>query len=179
VYALCQYGEENVWEWGAQVGGNMWRTTGDVEDYWESISLAFDLSELAQFAGAGHWNDQDYLMAGLGGMSTEEYRTQMSLWCIMAAPLIIADDLRRWSADTRSILLNKELIAVNQDPRGVQGRRVSRSGDTEIWLKPLAEGHAIGVFNRGEAEANITVDFAALDLRLPAHASSVLLAHPG
>lgn len=162
LYALCQYGEADVWTWGASVGGNMWRTTGDVEDHWTSISAAFDLSHLAPFAGPGHWNDQDYLMAGLGGMTTEEYRTQMSLWCLMAAPLIVAADIRTMSADTKSIVLNREMIAINQDRRGVQGQRVSSSGKTEIWLKPLSEGYAIGLFNRDERERIVQLDLRKL-----------------
>ncbi|MBL8267115.1 glycoside hydrolase family 27 protein [Steroidobacter sp.] len=164
IYALCQYGEANVWEWGPKVGGNMWRTTGDVEDNWKSISAAFDLSHLAPYAGPGHWNDQDYLMAGLGGMTTEEYRTQMSLWCMMAAPLIIAADIRKMSPDTRSIVLNKELIAIDQDARGIQGRRIHQSNDTEVWLKPLQEGHAIAAFNRGTQPRNIRIDTRKLGL---------------
>lgn len=164
VYALCQYGEADVWKWGPKVGGNMWRTTGDVEDHWESMSGAFDLSDLAPYAAPGHWNDQDYLMAGLGGMSEEEYRTQMSLWCMMAAPLIIAADIRTWSPATRSIVLNKDLIAIDQDPRGIQGKRVRRSGDAEIWVKPLSEGHAIALFNRGTRERTVELDTARLGL---------------
>jgi alpha-galactosidase len=94
----------------------------------------------------------------------EEYRTQFSLWCMLAAPLINSVDLRALSPAVRSILLHKEVIAIDQDRRGVQGQRVARSGDTEIWLKPLQEGHAIALFNRGEAEATMTLDTASIGL---------------
>jgi alpha-galactosidase len=164
IYSLCQYGEYDVWEWGASVGGNMWRTTGDIEDTWESVSLGFDQGRLAKYAGDGHWNDPDYLMVGLGALSTEEYRTQFSLWCMLAAPLITSADLRSMSTDTRSILMNKELIAVDQDARGIQGQRVSKSGDTEIWVKPLEDGHAVALFNRGEQPVKVVLDAASIGL---------------
>ncbi|MFN8583174.1 MAG: glycoside hydrolase family 27 protein [Gemmatimonadaceae bacterium] len=164
IYALCQYGDEDVWTWGTKVGGNMWRTTGDMSDNWKSISAAFDQGRLAPYAGPGHWNDPDYLMVGMGHSSLEEYRTQMSLWCMLAAPLINSVDLRSMSADSRAILLNKELIAIDQDSRGVQGQRASASGSTEIWLKPLADGHAVALFNRGETDAAIELDTAKLGL---------------
>jgi alpha-galactosidase len=165
IYSLCQYGYANVWEWGAKAGGNMWRTTDDIEDTWDSLYAAFDQSRLANYARPGHWNDPDYLMVGLGALSTEEYRLQMSLWCMLAAPLIAAVDLRSMSADTRAILLNKELIAIDQDVKGIQGRRVSRSGDTEIWLRPLADGHAIALFNKGEKPATMRLNTARLGLK--------------
>jgi alpha-galactosidase len=164
LYALCQYGEDDVWEWGPKVGANMWRTTGDIEASWESISQGFDQGRLARYAGPGHWNDPDYLMVGMGSLSAEEYRTQMSLWCMLAAPLITSVDLRKMTGEQRAILLNKELIAVDQDARGVQGHRVSQSGDTEIWLKPLSDGHAVALFNRGTREATIELDTARIGL---------------
>ena len=164
IYGLCQYGEDDVWEWGARVGGNMWRTTGDIADDWESLSEAFEQGRLAPYAGPGGWNDPDYLMVGMGRLSMEEYRTQFSLWCMLAAPLTTSVDLRDLSAAVRSILLHREMIAIDQDPRGVQGRRVSTSGETEIWLKPLQEGHAVALFNRGEKEATVELDTARIGL---------------
>jgi alpha-galactosidase len=165
LYALCQYGEDNVWEWGASVGANMWRTYGDIADDWESVSQGFDMGELAPHAGPGHWNDLDYLMIGMGRLSMEEYRTQFSLWCMLAAPLINSVDLRNLQPDVRAILLHKGMIAIDQDRRGVQGRRVARSGDTEIWLKPLQEGHAVALFNRGEKEATVQLDTESIGLQ--------------
>ena len=165
LYSLCQYGEANVWEWGAAAGGNMWRTTGDMEDTWESVAAAFEQSRLAPYARPGHWNDPDYLMAGLGALSTEEYRLQMSLWCMLAAPLIVAADVRSMSADTRAIVMNRELIAIDQDAKGAQGQRVSRVGETEIWLKPLSEGHAIALFNKGKLPATMRLNTASLGLK--------------
>jgi alpha-galactosidase len=163
-YAICQYGFANVWEWGARAGGNSWRTTDDIEDTWESVSAAFNQSRLAPFARPGHWNDPDYLMVGLGGLSTEEYRLQMSLWCMLAAPLITSADLRSMSADTRAILMNRELIAIDQDVKGVQGQCVNRSGVTETWLKPLGDGHAIALFNKGATAKKMALDASQLGL---------------
>ena len=164
VYSICQYGESDVWEWGPKVGGNMWRTTDDIEDTWESVSGAFEQGRLAPFAGPGHWNDPDYLMVGLGALTTEEYRTQMSLWCMLAAPLIAAPDLRSMSSETRSILTNREIIAIDQDVRGTQGQRVSRRGEVETWVKPLADGHAIALFNKGEKPVDAQLDTASIGL---------------
>lgn len=164
IYALCQYGQDDVWEWAPKVGGNTWRTTDDIEDTWESISGAFEQSRLAPFAGPGHWNDPDYLMVGLGALSTEEYRTQMSLWCMLSAPLIASPDLRIMTAETRSILMNREMIAIDQDVLGKQGQRALQHGDTEIWLKRLSDGHAIALFNKGEHSAKMELDTAKLGL---------------
>ena len=156
VYSLCQYGLLKVTDWGPSVGGNLWRTTGDIRDSWDSMShIGFDQqADLYAFAGPGHWNDPDMLEIGNGGMTDTEYRTHMSLWSLLAAPLLTGNDLRDIPQNTRDILLNKEVIAIDQDPLGKQAKRVSKQGDLEVWARPLANGaYAVGLFNRGPAAA--------------------------
>jgi alpha-galactosidase len=164
VYSLCQYGRADVWKWGPKVGGNLWRTTGDIRDSWESMShIGFNQFALAPFAAPGHWNDPDMLEIGNGGMTNDEYRTHMSLWALLAAPLLAGNDLRTMSEETKSILLNREVIAVNQDPLGAQARRVWEQEPYEVWVKPLADGsRAVGLFNRGEDTHRISASFRDL-----------------
>jgi alpha-galactosidase len=169
VYSLCQYGRLDVWTWGPDVGGNLWRTTGDIRDAWDSMTrIGFGQKDLAPYATPGHWNDPDMLEIGNGGMSDDEYRTHMSLWSILAAPLLAGNDLRNMSASIHEILTNREVIAVDQDPLGKQGTKVWGSGDQEIWTRALADGStAVGVFNRSAAEAVVTVRWS--DIGLPTH----------
>ena len=166
VYSLCQYGRLDVWKWGADVGGNLWRTTGDIRDTWDSMTgIGFRQNELAQYAKPGHWNDPDMLEIGNGGMTDAEYRTHMSLWAMLAAPLLAGNDLRAMPPATLEILTNKEVIAVDQDALGVQGRQVLKFGDQEVWTRPLAEGAtAVAIFNRGKDEAKVVVNWADLKL---------------
>ena len=164
VYSLCQYGRADVWKWGADVGGNAWRTTGDIRDTWDSMTtIGFSQDEHAPFAAPGHWNDPDMLEIGNGGMNEDEYRTHMSLWSILAAPLLAGNDLRNITPAIAAILMNREVIAVNQDTEGKQGRRIRKSGDLEIWVKPLS-GNAlvVGLFNRSNAPAEISVKWSEL-----------------
>jgi alpha-galactosidase len=172
LYSLCQYGRAEVWRWGADVGGNAWRTTGDIRDTWDSMStIGFSQDEHARWAAPGHWNDPDMLEVGNGGMTDDEYRTHMSLWSILAAPLLAGNDLRAMSESTREILTNREVIAIDQDAHGAQGRRIAKPGDSEIWVKPLSNGaHAIGLFNRGSAASPITIKWSDLALKsTPTH----------
>jgi alpha-galactosidase len=158
VYSLCQYGWNNVWEWGTEVGGNLWRTTGDINDtYSRTVEIGFSQAGLAKYAGPGHWNDPDMLEVGNGGMTEDQYRTHMTLWVILAAPLLAGNDLSKMSPPTLAMLTNKEVIAVDQDPLGKQGDRVSAVGPTEIWSKPLSNGaQAVALFNRSETEKSIS-----------------------
>jgi len=167
VYSLCQYGRQDVWKWGPDVGGNLWRTTGDISDSWNSMTkIGFDQSRLAGFARPGHWNDPDMLEVGNGKMTDTEYRTHMSLWSILAAPLLAGNDLRDMSKDTLDILTNREIIAVDQDSLGKQGTRKRQEGDVEVWVKPLSNGaQAAGLFNRGDREAKITITAAELGIK--------------
>jgi alpha-galactosidase len=160
VYSLCQYGRQDVWTWGAAVGGNLWRTTGDISDTWDSMArIGFGQDEHGPFAKPGHWNDPDMLEVGNGGMSDDEYRTHMSLWALLSAPLLAGNDLRRMTPETVNILTNPNVIAIDQDPLGRQARRVlGASGDVEIWKKELAGGDlAVGVFNRNATSVSVSL----------------------
>ena len=167
VYSLCQYGNHDVGEWGAKVGGNLWRTTGDIGDRWQSMTrIGFEQQVgREKFANPGHWNDPDMLEIGNGGMSDTEYRTHMSLWCLLAAPLLAGNDIRDMQKSIADILMNKEAIAVDQDKLGRQGVRVTKEGDLEVWAKPLADGgYAAGLFNRGDKDAKVTARFAGIGI---------------
>ncbi|MBZ5565216.1 MAG: glycoside hydrolase family 27 protein [Acidobacteriia bacterium] len=161
VYSLCQYGMDRVWAWGASVGGNLWRTTGDISDDYDRMAfIGFGQDGLERFAGPGHWNDPDMLEVGNGHMKPNEYRTHMSLWCLLAAPLLSGNDLSKMTPETLAILTNPEVIAVDQDPAGIQGRRVAEEGPLEVWMKPLSDGSkAVGLFNRGESTMPVTAYF--------------------
>jgi len=161
LYSLCQYGLQRVWTWAASVGGNMWRTTGDLDYNYDRVSLVgFQQDGLESFSGPGHWNDPDMLLVGLKEINENENRTQMSLWCLLAAPLLASADLNTASPATLAVMTNPEVIAVDQDAAGIQGHRVSAEGPLEVWVKPLADGSkAVGLFNRGEGPNPITVNF--------------------
>jgi len=166
VYSLCQYGLESVWTWGASVGGNLWRTTEDINDSYDRMSvIGFSQNGLEKYAGPGHWNDPDMLEVGNGHMTYNEYLTHMSLWCLLAAPLLAGNDLSKMTPETMAILTNPEVIAVDQDSKGVQGRRIWEEGPDEVWMKPLSDGgKAVGLFNRGEDAEAIAVNFSDLGI---------------
>ena len=172
VFSICEWGTAKPWLWGKEVGGNLWRTTGDINDKWEAKTkwpdgtcCAYGVTGildqqvgLASYAGPGHWNDPDMLEVGNGGMNTTEYRAHFSLWCLMAAPLMAGNDIRSMTDEIRGILTNKEVIAVDQDALGYQGRRVKRDGGREIWSKQMADGsRAVALLNRGDSETEIRV----------------------
>jgi alpha-galactosidase len=165
-YALCQYGRAGVEQWSTKVGANLWRTTFDIRDQYDSMTkIGFAQSEFAEFAGPGHWNDPDMLEIGNGGMSLDEYKTHFSLWAMIAAPLIAGNDIRDMNPDIEAILLNREVIAVDQDSLGSGGRRVSKMGDLEIWKKPLASGDtAIAIFNDSNQEMRAVLYWKNLGL---------------
>lgn len=171
VYSLCQYGVGSVWEWGPKVGANLWRTTDDIRDNYRSMAMiGFSQAGLEKYAGPDHWNDPDMLEIGNGGMNTDEYRTQMSLWAMLAAPLIAGNDLSRMDDTTKSILMNNEVIAVDQDRLGIQGGRL---GPPQVWTKPLTGGaKAVAIFNDvtdDEAEP-ITLRLKDIGFSGPVHA---------
>jgi alpha-galactosidase len=173
VFSLCQYGRVDVWKWGPEVGGNLWRTTGDISDRWESMErIGFNQDKLAPYAAPGHWNDPDMLEIGNGGMTDAEYRTHMALWSMLAAPLIAGNDVRDMTPAISEILLNREVIAIDQDKAGKQGTRGWKSGDQEIWIRELDGGDtAVALFNRGKEPASITATWSDLGLKKsPAHA---------
>jgi alpha-galactosidase len=171
VFSLCEWGSTKPWLWARDVG-NLWRTTGDITDRW-SVPEKHDLIGVLQildqeeglesYAGPGHWNDPDMLEVGNGGMTDTEYRSHFSLWCILAAPLIAGNDIRSMKPETRDILINKEAIAIDQDPMGIQGRRVHKDGDLEVWSKQLADGgRAVALLNRGASEKTIAASWKDL-----------------
>ncbi|MCU1262554.1 MAG: Alpha-galactosidase, partial [Bryobacterales bacterium] len=162
VYSLCQYGRADVWKWGPEVSGNLWRTTGDIRDAWQSMeNIGFKQNELAPWAGPGHWNDPDMLEIGNGGMTDTEYRTHMSLWSMLAAPLLAGNDIRTATPSILEILTNPEVIAIDQDKLGKQGTRVSQNGEQEIWARELSGGaKAVGLFNRNSETAKMKVKWA-------------------
>ena len=160
VFSICNWGVKAPWSWGPRTG-NLWRTTGDISDNYDRMSvIGFAQNGLEKYAGPGHWNDPDMLEVGNGGMKRDEYRTHMALWAILAAPLLAGNDLRTMNEETKELLMNPEVLAVDQDKKGEQGHRVWDEGPLEIWVKPLSDGSkAVGLFNRGESELKITVNF--------------------
>jgi len=175
VFSLCQYGEDAVWQWAPDVGGNAWRTTDDISDRYASMSnIGFGQAGLSRFAGPGHWNDPDMLEVGNGGMNPDEYRTHMSLWALLAAPLLAGNDLSTMKPETIALLTNKEVIAIDQDPLGNQADRVSAEGPMEIWARTLADGSkAVGMFNRNGSPMDMHVDFGALGFTDPVRVRDV------
>jgi alpha-galactosidase len=185
VFSICEWGNNKPWLWAAEAGGNLWRTTGDIQDRWEGhlkwgdgtccsngvLDIVDQENGLQTYAGPGHWNDPDMLEVGNGGMTNTEYRSHFSLWAMLAAPLMAGNDLQNMSPEIKEILTNKEVIAIDQDALGAQGSRVAKQGDLEVWARPLQDGsRAVVLLNRGTAEAPITVTWE--DLHYPAHFSA-------
>jgi len=181
VLSICEWGTAKPWLWGREVGGNLWRTTDDINDRWGGkekwpngsccsygvLAILDEQVGLQSYAGPGHWNDPDMLEVGNGGMTNSEYRSHFSLWAILAAPLIAGNDLRSMRPETRDILTNKEVIAVDQDSLGREGERVAKNGDLEVWAKQVADGsRAVILLNRGSAEQEISVKWQ--DIGYPA-----------
>src|SRR3984885_11804693 len=166
VFSLCQYGLDSVWQWGESVGGNMWRTTGDISDNYASMAMnGFGLVAIARYAGPGHWNDPDMLEVGNGGMSAVEYQTHISLWALVAAPLLAGNDLSTMTPETIALLTNREVIAIDQDSAGNQGVRVWAKGANEVWARKLADGsQAVGFFNRSDETADANIELELSDL---------------
>ena len=178
VFSLCQYGMGDVWKWGAQVGGNCWRTTGDITDNWGSMAgIGFSQDGHERYAGPGHWNDPDMLVVGKVGwgpslhrthLKPDEQITHISLWCLQSAPLLIGCDMSQLDPFTLAVLTNDEVLAVNQDPLGRPAGRVARAEQAEVWARPLADGTlAVGLFNRGSAPASVKARWADLKLTGP------------
>ncbi|AFL90500.1 alpha-galactosidase [Terriglobus roseus DSM 18391] len=152
VYSLCQYGFDSVWQWGPEVGGNLWRTTGDVRDNFPSIALIAETNVgLGKYAGPGHWNDPDMLEVGNGKLTMDENRTHMGMWAMLAAPLLAGNNLTKLTPEVTGVLTNREVVAIDQDSLGKQAERVYQEGPVQIWSRPLADGgRALAVINFGE-----------------------------
>ena len=166
VFSLCEYGHGDVWKWGAKVGGNLWRTTGDISDHWESMDkIGFSQFEIASYTQPSHWNDPDMLEIGNGGMTADEYRTHMSLWSLLAAPLLAGNDLRSMSEETKSILMNAEVIAIDQDPTARPVKKISEQGPLVVAARLLMhQDFAVGLFNRGDSAAKVSVTWKELGM---------------
>ncbi|HKN17932.1 MAG TPA: glycoside hydrolase family 27 protein [Candidatus Sulfotelmatobacter sp.] len=182
VLSICEWGTAKPWLWGKEVGGNLWRTTGDISDRWAGqtkwpdgsccsngmLAIVDQQVGLQSNAGPGHWNDPDMLEVGNGGMTDSEYGAHFSLWAILAAPLIAGNDLRDMRPQIHDILTNKEVIAMDQDALGREGERVWKSGDLEVWAKQLRDGsRAVVLLNRGGTEQQISANWE--DLGYPSH----------
>jgi len=176
VFSFSQYGVGNVWEWGDQIGGNSWRTTGDLIDTWSSLSeTGFVQAGKEKFAGPGHWNDPDMLVVGFVGwgewqyptrLTADEQYTHMSLWSLLSAPLLIGCDVAAMDAFTKSLFTNDEMIEINQDPLGKQAGRVFQEAGLEIWMKELEDGsRAVGLFNRNSTTETIKATWNSLGLK--------------
>jgi len=175
VYSLCQYGMGKVWEWGAAVGGNCWRTTGDIRDTWDSVSrIGFKQAGLEKYAGPGHWNDPDMLVVGVVGwgknmhksrLTHNEQYSHISLWCLLAAPLLIGCDLTKLDDFTLNLLTNDEVLEVNQDPLGKQAARISKNDELEVWAKQMEDGSwAVGLFNRSIFTQVVSVNWSDIGI---------------
>ena len=168
VFSICEWGKTQPWLWAGEIG-NLWRTTSDIQDCWEckkdwgglGMIQILDLQTgLESYAGPGRWNDPDMLEVGNGGMSLTEYRAHFSFWCLLSAPLMAGNDLRSMTPEIREILTNKEVISVDQDVLGKQGRKVRDDGDMEVWAKQLADGNRVAILlNRSAKEAEIAVSW--------------------
>ncbi len=186
LYSLCEWGRRAPHLWGRQVGGHMWRVSGDIHDTWINIwrgdhyatglDVAIDIAhEVHEYGGPGGWNDLDMLIVGLkgkgqiagSGLSFLEYQTHMSLWCMACSPLMIGCDVRQLDPETASLLMNREVLEVNQDPLGIPARRVKQMGPCELWTKRLADSStAVAVINRGSRAEDVTIrarDIGMLD----------------
>jgi alpha-galactosidase len=176
VYALCQYGYGDVWKWGAEVGGQLWRSSGDLLDQWANLeSVGFRQAGRERWTRPGEWNDTDMLVVGTLGwgpnlrpsrLTPNEQVLHLSLWALQAAPLFIGADLSKLDTFTLALLSNDEVIAVDQDPLGHAAGRVWADARREIWARPLADGTmAVGLFNRGLHPAEVTVQWTQLGLK--------------
>ena len=176
VFSLCQYGWGMVWEWGGQVGGNLWRVTGEINDRWWSMSsIGFQQTGHEKYAGPGHWNDTDMLVVGNVGwgrsdprptqLTPNEQLTHISLWALQAAPMLIGADLSVIDQWTTDLLGNREVLGVNQDVLGKPAGRTTSDGWTEVWARPLSDGTmAVGLFNRSPEAATVTAKWSDLGL---------------
>jgi alpha-galactosidase len=173
VFSMCEWGSSQPWLWAKDVG-NLWRTTGDIQDCWDCrrdwggmgwLPILDLQAGLEKYAGPGHWNDPDMLEVGNGGMTFTEYKSHFSLWCLLASPLMAGNDLRTMSPEIRDILTNREVISLNQDKLGIQGSRIRDDGDQEVWAKRLKDGsRAVVLFNRDAKTAGIKVNWQELGL---------------
>jgi len=170
VFSLCEWGDTKPWTWAMDIG-HLWRTTGDIRDCYDCESsdgegwrsILDKQVGLEQYAGPGHWNDPDMLEVGNPGLTLTESRAHFSFWCLLAAPLMAGNDVRKMTPEVREILTDRELLAIDQDPLGKQGYRFMNQPGKEIWAKELSKGEwAVCFFNRGNAPAKLQIDWPQL-----------------
>jgi alpha-galactosidase len=168
-FSVCEWGENKPWLWAGKppVDAGSWRTTGDISDSYASMLKNFKQNViLDRYATPGHYNDPDMLEVGNGGMTDVEYQSHFSLWSIMAAPLLIGTDLRTIKPDALKILLNKDVIAVDQDPLGIQGKQVRDADGIHVIVKPLKDGsRAVAVFNETDTPHDVSVSTSEIGLK--------------
>ena len=181
LFSICEWGSNKPWEWAADVG-HSWRTTGDIGAVFAPVPVTYDENgrprwrpqsvldiieqnePLRQYAGPGHWNDPDMLEVG-NGMSVSEDRAHFTMWCMMAAPLILGNDITDMTPETLATITNREIIAVDQDPLGIQGLRLKKEGDLQYWFKPLVDGDwAFCLLNSGEDAVTVPVDWTSIEV---------------
>ncbi len=172
VFSLCQYGWDAPWEWAPAIGGNLWRTTGDIDPSWDRIYAILSQQEgLEKYAGPGHWNDPDMLEVGNGKLTLGENRSHFSMWAMLAAPLLAGNDLPNMKPEIKAILTNKDVIAIDQDRLGRQGERVYSDGEVEVWTRHLSGGAlAVAVLAAGDSRYSthpFHLDLAKLGLHGP------------
>lgn len=170
VFSICEWGANKPWEWAGATGGYLWRTTGDISDNWQSMTRLLDKQDgLEKYSGPNAWNDPDMLEVGNGSMTEAEYRAHFSLWALLNAPLIAGNDIRSMSPSIRTILTNREVIAVDQDWGGKQGYRLRDDGDSEVWVKPMSDGsRAVILLNRSGSDEPVAIAVTPQELGLPA-----------
>jgi len=183
VFSLCQYGWDAVWEWAPALGGNLWRTTGDIQPNWDRIyAILSQQAGLEKYSGPGHWNDPDMLEVGNGRLTLAENRAHFSMWAMLAAPLLAGNDLPNMKPEIKAILTNREVVAIDQDPLGKQAGRVYSDGEVEVWSRNLADGaRAIAVLNAGDNRYSthpFRLDLAKLGLRGPLQAKDLWTGKP-
>ncbi|KAL2600965.1 hypothetical protein AAZV13_10G141400 [Glycine max] len=165
-FSMCEWGWQDPATWAKTVG-NSWRTTGDIEDNWNSMTTIADANDRwVSYAGSGGWNDPDMLEVGNGGMTTEEYRAHFSIWALAKAPLLVGCDIRAMDNTTYDLISNREVIAVNQDKEGVQGKKVKSNNDLEVWAGPLSDNKvAVILWNRSSSNATVTASWSNIGLK--------------
>ena len=165
-FSMCEWGINSPAKWGKEVA-NSWRNTGDIEDNWNSMLTIIDANNYwADYAGPGGWNDPDMLEVGNGGMTYEEYKVHFGLWCLSKAPLLIGCDITNMSDETLEILTNEEVIAINQDSLGVQGKKLESIDGKEVWGGPLSNNaFVVMLLNRGDSTTEIEANFEKIGLK--------------
>lgn len=167
VYAMCQYGKEDSWEWAESVGANLWRTTMDLfanPSQMDKYAFGRPMT-IAPWQKPGHWNDPDMLQIGNGKFTPDQCYTHMTQWCMLGAPLLLGNDLSKLNPFLLNVLANDEVLAVDQDELGLQGTRALQNGKNEVWVKPLADGSlAVALYNRGDVPSDVSATWADLKL---------------